>query len=165
MKISVFISLYLASDTAAMCCHRYNLNVKMHVPQHWRFHKSTCHADADTHTSCPTWTDFETQYANLYMMIFPNSHSELVSFVPYVVRLWVSLFPLHKYQLGDDQGDDENQHHFCVHGLMTFVFGMHFCVLHSVDRNVNEQRRLTSNRMIGRFTPKQDMCSCWHMCW
>jgi hypothetical protein len=45
--------------------------------------------------------------------------------VSYIVGLGVPLFPLHKDQLGDDQGDNEDQHHLSVHGLMTLVFCMH----------------------------------------
>lgn len=45
--------------------------------------------------------------------------------VSYIVGLGVPLFPLHKDQLGDDQGDNEDQHHLSVHGLMALVFCMH----------------------------------------
>lgn len=43
----------------------------------------------------------------------------------YIVGLGVPLFPLHKDQLGDDQGDNEDKHHLSVHGLMALVFHMH----------------------------------------
>lgn len=49
----------------------------------------------------------------------------------------MSLFPLHKNKLCDDEGDYEDEHHFCVHGLVAFVFGMHSRMLHPVERKRN----------------------------
>lgn len=51
--------------------------------------------------------------------------------MPYVVRLWMSLFPLNEDELGDNQGDNEDQYHLCVHGLVALVFGVHSRMLHS----------------------------------
>lgn len=46
----------------------------------------------------------------------------------------MSLFPLHKDELGDDQSDDEDEDHLCMHGFMAFVLGMHFCMIHPVEK-------------------------------
>lgn len=59
----------------------------------------------------------------------------------YVVWLWVSLFPLHEDELGDDKRDNEDQHHLRVHGLVAFVFGMHLGVLHPVGQTHKTQRK------------------------
>ena len=60
----------------------------------------------------------------------------------YVVGLGVSLFPLDKDQLGDNQGDNQNQHHLCMHGLMPLVFGMHPGMLHPMDTDMRWLARL-----------------------
>lgn len=60
----------------------------------------------------------------------------------YVVGLGVPLFPLDKDQLGDNQSDNQNQHHLCMHGLMPLVFGMHPGMLHPMDTNMRWSARL-----------------------
>lgn len=45
----------------------------------------------------------------------------------------MSLFPLHKDELRDDQSDYEDEHHLRVHGLVAFVLGVHLCMLHPVE--------------------------------
>lgn len=57
--------------------------------------------------------------------------------VSYVVGLRMSLLPLHQDELSDYEGDDEDEHHLCVHRLMAFMLGVHSRMLHPVEENNN----------------------------
>lgn len=52
----------------------------------------------------------------------------------HIIGLVVPLLPLHQEELGEDEGDNEDEHHLRVHGLVALVLGVHPGMLQPVVR-------------------------------
>lgn len=78
------------------------------------------------------------------------------------------LFPLYQEQLGYNQGSNEDEDHFGVHGFVSTVLGMHACMLDPESQtDVVSQVRSGKGAVLSRDTlPVQSsehtlvLCSC-----
>lgn len=79
-------------------------------------------------------------HRNLYRVVF---HAGQVGAEhTHVIGSGMTLFPLHQDELGDDERDDEDEHHLSVHGFMPFVFGVHPGMFQPVEQMNKETFRI-----------------------
>lgn len=69
----------------------------------------------------------------------PSAVSSL-SDTTHIVRPVMPLLPLHQDYLSHHQRGDEDEHHLCMHGLMTPVLHMQALMLHPAENRVEMEK-------------------------